>query len=363
MNEARDIVKMALPFTVGIISFSCLPSGIKYAYFAAGTSMLMLTTLLFLFLWQTHKNRDTAQWVVISLGFIVGLYIRATGELTSLTGGGSTWTFAEHIGSTMQTWIDNIGFHNGHTNAVMKALLTGNRKDIPTETINAFRTSGASHILALSGLHLGIIYMIVSRTLSTIGNSPRAKALRAITCIAICATYSFATGAGASIIRALIFITVREIGMLLHRTQNLKTTIASSLIIHLTIWPADISSIGFQLSYAAIAGIAWIHPRISGLWPDDGEGKTLMRRIWESASVSISCQLTTGPLAWHYFGTFPQYFMLTNLIALPLTAIIIPVSLLTMLLHAADICPDFLTFCTEKLIDTLCWALSVIASM
>lgn len=363
MDEARDIVKMALPFTAGIFSFSCFPSGIKYAYFAAGTSMLMLTTLLFLFLWQAQKNRNTTQWVVILLGFVVGLYIRATGELTSLTEGRSTWSFAEHIGSTMQTWIDNIGFHNRNTNAVMKALLTGNRKDIPTETVNVFRTSGASHILALSGLHLGIIYMIVSKTLSIIGNCPRAKALRAIACIALCTTYSFSTGAGASIIRALIFITVRETGMLLHRPQNLKTTIASSLIIHLTIWPDDISSVGFQLSYAAIAGIAWIYPCISGLWPDDGEGKTLMRRIWESASVSISCQLTTGPLAWHYFGTFPQYFILTNLIAIPLTAIIIPASLLTMLLHAAGICPHFLTSCTEKLIDTLCWTLSVIASM
>ena len=363
MDEARDIVKLALPFTAGTLSFSCLSSDIKYLYFAAGTSMLMLTTLMLLSLWQSQKMRNRRQWEVIFMVFVAGFYIRATDELTSLTEDGSMWAFAEHIGSTMQTWIDNIGFRDANTNAVMKALLTGNRKDIPTETVNAFRTSGASHILALSGLHLGIIYMIVSRILSVAGNSPSGKVLRAIACIALCTIYSYATGAGASIIRALIFITVREVGILLHRAPDLKSTIASSLIIHLTICPSDISSIGFQLSYAAIAGIAWIHPWLSGLWPDDSKGKPLMRKIWESASVSISCQLTTGPLAWHYFGTFPQYFMLTNLIAIPLTAVIIPVSLLTMSLHAAGICPDILILCTEKLIAVLCRALSIIASM
>ena len=365
MNEAGDNVKLALPFLAGTLSYSCFSSGIKYDYLAAGTSMLTLTTFLLLLLWRIGKNSHARPWNTVLLclmAFSAGVCTHSVSELTDLTGNASSGDFFKQVGETMQGWIDSMEFNSRNTNAVIKALLTGNRQDIPSETLNAFRTSGASHILALSGLHLGIIYMIVSRILSIIGGGPGTKLFRSVVCILICTTYTFATGAGASIIRALIFIMVRETGTLLHRAPDLKTTIASSLIIHLCVFPSDVTSIGFQLSYAAIAGIAWIHPWLESMWLD-GEDKTLMRRIWESASVSISCQLTTGPLAWYYFGTFPQYFMLTNLIALPLTAVIIPTSLLTMSLHAAGICPDFLTLCTEKLIETLCWTLTVISSI
>jgi competence protein ComEC len=263
----------------------------------------------------------------------------------------------------MQECIDLIEFRSENTNAIIKALLTGNRQDIPEATKEAFRSSGAAHILALSGLHLGIIYVIVSQLSRAAGNSQPAKTFRSLLCICVCTIYSFATGAGASIIRALIFIIIRETGILLHRKTDLKTALAASLVIHLTINPADISSIGFQLSYAAIAGIAWIHPHLSAIWPEDGQHRRIMRRIWESASVSISCQITTGPLAWLYFGTFPQYFILTNIIAIPLTGIIIPAALLTTILNAMGICPHLMIQATEALVDALCGALSIIAAM
>jgi competence protein ComEC len=133
------------------------------------------------------------------------------------------------------------------------------------------------------------------------------------------------------------------------------------MIIQLTICPSDISNIGFQLSYAAIAGIAWIHPFLKDIWPEDSE--PILKRIWNSASISISCQLTTGPLAWFYFRTFPQYFILTNLIALPLTGMIIPAALLTSILSAMGICPNLLIQGTELLVNALCSSLEIIASM
>ena len=363
MNEARDNVKLALPFTAGALSSSCIFPDIQYTYIAAGTSMLMLTTLMLLILWQIGKNPTARIWELVFLYFITGFCIQATTELTLWTGSSSARGSTGHIVAALQTWTDSIGFETDRTNALIKALLTGNRKDIPPEITEAFRKSGASHILALSGLHLGIIYMILCRVMSITGGGNTAKILRSAVCVSVCAAYSFATGAGASIIRALIFIIVRETGTLLHRSPDLKTILISSMFIHLSIYPSDVTSVGFQLSYAALAGIAWIHPMLLNLWPDEGEGKTIMKRIWESASVSISCQLTTGPLAWYYFGTFPQYFMLTNLIAIPLTAVIIPLALLTIFLHIIGLCPDMLIFCTEKIVDTLCWMLSLISSL
>ena len=366
MDEARDIAKLAVPFTAGTFLISCISLEINHTYAVASASLMFLALVISFTLFRFNKGKATSLWEIIATGLITGIFIKTNGELISLTHSDSSWinSFTASLGQRMQAWIDNIPFKSEDTNAIIKALLTGNRKAIPKEIIEAFRTSGASHILALSGLHLGIIYLIVSKTLSIIGGSSKARVARSLICITICTIYSLATGAGASIIRALIFIIIRELGKILHRNTNLKHTLLSCLTIHLIINPADVSSIGFQLSYATIAGIAWIHPRISSLWPEDGERRnSVMKRIWESASVSISCQLTTGPLAWLYFGTFPKYFLLTNLISLPLTALIIPIALLTTMLSAIGICPEILIQTTELLVNTLSSSLSIISGL
>ena len=363
MEEARDIVKLALPFTAGALSISCLSLETHYTYHVASLSLILLSLMMAAMLMQHEAGKQIKVIEIIVTGYIAGLFIYANAGLCHFTDDGGT-AFAESAagaGRAMQESIDSIVFRSGNTNAVIKALLTGNRRDIPAETVEAFRSSGASHILALSGLHLGIIYLIVSRIAQLAGGHPKAGLLRSIFCIAICTLYSFATGAGASIIRALIFVIIGEVTRLLHRKPDIRTTLASSLVIHLTLTPCDISEIGFQLSYAAIAGIAWIYPKLKALWPEGAE--PIMRRIWNSAALSISCQLTTGPIAWFYFGTFPQYFILTNLIAIPMATMIIPAALLTTSLNAMGICPSLLIRATEMLVDALCRALSIIAAM
>ena len=88
-----------------------------------------------------------------------------------------------------------------------------------------------------------------------------------------------------------------------------------------------------------------------------------MKWIWISAAMSIACQITTGPLAYLYFGTFPQHFILTNLLALPLTGLIIPASLITIALHSLGICPHVIMWATEALVSLLTNILSVISTM
>lgn len=363
MNEVRDNVKLALPFIAGIASFSCLSLSLKYTYLTAAISLILLTLFLSHILHILRFEKKTCWWEILTICFIAGLFVSSNSSLINITDHNWVIDHAKSIGLRMQVWIDNIRFESEDTNAIIKALLTGNRSDLSTDIIEAFRTSGASHILALSGLHLGIIYLIISKLTAIAGNSPTGRTIRSLLCIGICATYSFATGANASIFRALLFIIIRETSKLLHRDADLKTTIITCLMIHIILDPSDITEIGFQLSYAAIAGIAWIHPWLNSLWEDDGEGKTIMRRIWNSASLSISCQLTTGPLAWLYFGTFPQYFILTNLFALPLTAIIIPMAILTTLLHSIGLCPEMLIHGTEIMVNALCSTLTIISDM
>ena len=94
------------------------------------------------------------------------------------------------------------------------------------------------------------------------------------------------------------------------------------------------------------------------------EGReTIVKKIWDTAAVSISCQATTAPIAYHYFGTFPMYFLLTNLMALPLTGIIIPISAATVLLTSIGICPEILIRATEGVTSCLISVLKTISQM
>lgn len=270
--------------------------------------------------------------------------------------------FFKNIGTHLQDSIDSIPFTNCNTNSLLKALLSGDRSDIPAEITTAFKKAGASHILALSGLHLGIIYALISKTTSLMGGARPARISRCLLTLSTCTVYALATGASASIMRALTFIILNEIGRLSHRPASLERVLRKTLMINLIIRPESILEIGFQLSYAAMAGIAWIHPFLKEAWPEN-ESRSLMKKIWDTASISISCQVTTAPLTYLYFGTFPSYFLLTNLLALPLTGIIIPAAFITLTLNTIGICPQILINITEKATTWLISVLETISQM
>jgi competence protein ComEC len=112
-----------------------------------------------------------------------------------------------------------------------------------------------------------------------------------------------------------------------------------------------------------MAGIAFINPWLQKFWPRGKSRTNIPRKIWESASVSISCQLTTGPFAWYYFGSLPTNFLLTNLIAMPLVGLIIPASILIITLSGLGICPNLLIMFTEQLITIMTSSLKAIAEI
>lgn len=281
----------------------------------------------------------------------------------------SSWfmSTALSFGEKMKGAVDAIPFENERTGLIIKALLTGEKSGIPNDVTQAFRNSGASHILALSGLHLGIIYAIVRFITRLTGNSRKAKYLRSAVIIFICGFYTLATGAGPSIVRAFIFITTGECARLSGRSATLKRILMISLLIHLSITPSAIKEVSFQLSYAAIAGIAYIFPWLQGFWPGDRHEDAVLTRcarwIWDSAAMSISCQITTGPLAYIYFGTFPTQFILTNLIVLPLTGIIIPMALITLAACSLGWYIDLLIKGTEWMVTLLCGSLDLLSTM
>lgn len=382
MTVERDIAGIALPFAAGVAltawtgNFICAN---PHLWSTLAIIIVLVSSACLLHPFHHTVSSLTIHAVIgiclASCGILCG--IRA--EVTS-AGGPGTGNIIAHIhsmGEVAGAFIDSIGFRNPDTNAIIKALLTGDRADIPEQIIQSFRDSGASHILALSGLHLGIIYGILAKVLSYLGNTPSAVRIRSLVTILACGLYTLATGAGASIVRAFLFILLGESSRRHGRYRSTGTVLLSSLIIHLAIDPSAIREVGFQLSYAAMAGIAFIFPWLNGFWPQEPEetsgskwlsgiieqGYRPLRWIWTTAAMSISCQITTGPLAWFYFGTFPVHFLLTNLIAIPLTGLIIPTALTVLLLSASGICPEILLRACEMLVTALSQALEVISVM
>lgn len=371
MKVERELMGFAFPFVLGAgVAVITEP---RFIFPVEILPCLAIVTAVVPLFYLAHSSKMDA-WSRLVLVFIsafgCGSFTGLIGnemQISDLPPGGWLGSAAMEMGSRMEAAIDRIPFKNEGTNALMKALLTGEKGNLEREVIQAFRDSGASHILALSGLHLGIIYKTISKALSIAGNTLALKRIRSIITIAACGFYTMMTGAGASISRAFLFIMLREIASMSGRSHSTGTILLSAITIQLTFSPSSIKDIGFQLSYSAIAGIVFILPWLNSFWKDHETGKGILgkalRWIWNSAAMSIACQITTGPLAYHYFGTFPQHFLLTNLIAIPLTGIIIPAALICLALSSAGYCPSFLLTATEWLATAMTDSLHIIATM
>lgn len=375
MDVEREIAGIALPFTIGAVITVCTVKS-----FCSGG--FVVHELAFAACFVSLCGLLLRKSLSLGDGAVRTLLILSACSCGALSGAVSAYhipfadcssveEYAIGFGLRMQNIIDSIPFSSDRTNALLKALLTGERSTLSPELAEAFRDSGASHILALSGLHLGIIYGIFSKVLFFTGNSVAGRRMRSAGIVILCGFYTLATGAGPSIVRAFIFILLGEAARMTGRLHSLRQLLMASLLIQVIIDPLSVRSVSFQLSYAAMAGIAFIYPWLRDFWPsgeagDDSYGRALvrsMRWVWNSAALSISCQLATGPLAYLYFGTFPQHFLLTNLISLPLTGFIIPCALVCLGLSGLGWCPTFVVSVIEWLTSLLTWSLEVIASM
>lgn len=274
------------------------------------------------------------------------------------------WALPQRCAERLRHLIATLPFAHDGTGALVSALTTGDRSGLDAATVRVFRDSGASHLLALSGLHAGVLYLTAQRLLFWTGQSPSARRFRSLLLVALAGFYTVMTGASPSIVRAFLYISVNEICRLGQRSRPPGKVLCLALTVQLVLSPAAIRSTGFQLSYLAMAGIFLLYPRLKAWWPDDGKGRFHpLRSIWNAAALAISCQLFTGPLVWWRFGSFPTHFLITNLLAVPMTSALLVVSLLTIVLSATGLCPGFLLSLTDFLARLLVSVLSVIAGL
>ena len=263
----------------------------------------------------------------------------------------------------LRALIGRIPFADTRTGPLLCALLTGNRSGLEREVSASFRAAGASHLLALSGLHLGFIYAMTRRVLALPGNAPAVRLVRSLLVCFFCLGYTLMTGASPSTVRALLFILLREASLLLPgRRCSGEQALARALVIQLAIRPSVALNPGFQLSYTAMLGIFLLYPRLRDFFPA-GARFNPMKQIWDKAALTLSCQLFTAPLSWLYFRSFPTHFLLANLLALPLTEGLLTAGVICAGFSAAGRCPPLALHVCDTLARALLGTLETIGNM
>ncbi|KAA3640267.1 MAG: ComEC family competence protein [Bacteroidetes bacterium] len=210
--------------------------------------------------------------------------------------------------------------------AVASALILGFKPDLSQETKTAYSNTGAMHVLAVSGLHTGFIYLIVWILLNKV---PLRNSTWLIlkTTILIGSLWLFAliTGAAPSVLRSATMFSFVAFGKALNRQANIYNTLAASAFCLLLVNPFLIFAPGFQLSYLAVSGIVYFQPLIYRLLYFKNK---LTDYLWNLTAVSCSAQLSTFPLSLYYFHKLPLYFWLSGMIVIPAAALILPLGLL-----------------------------------
>lgn len=216
--------------------------------------------------------------------------------------------------------------------AILTAFVTGSKESIGKSTKETFRSSGAAHLLALSGLHVGILFMILNRITALFSLTLAARRMRVLVVVGCTAAFLAITGFIPSLARAIIMAAICSIAKVWgYRIARAETLVITAFLL-ICYNPQVVASIGFQLSFAAMAGIMLIMPtlseslkRVMEKWRGRGMASRTIcwcaERIAAPLLLTISCQIATLPLCLYYFQSFSNYYLITNLIAIPVVAI------------------------------------------
>ena len=236
--------------------------------------------------------------------------------------------------------------------SVAAGMLLGVRDMLSPELRDAYSGAGAMHILCVSGLHVGILYMIIAWMLSFMSETTRNKLIKSIIILVIIWLYAMLTGFSPSVVRSATMFSFIAIGSNLKRHVNIIGSLSSSAFVLLVYDPTLIFNLGFQLSYSAVVAIVIIQPALAKLWFPKYK---VVDYFWQLTTVSIAAQIGTAPLSIYYFHQFPNYFILTNFIVIPAAYIII-------MLGIAVILTSFIPFISALLGKLLSFILMIVNS-
>lgn len=204
--------------------------------------------------------------------------------------------------------------------AVAEALLIGYRDDLDRELVQSYSNTGIVHIIAISGLHLGMIYLLLVKLFVPFGKRKWVAIVKPIFILLVLWVFAFTAGAGPSILRSAIMFSFIVIGESLNRKSNMYNSLCASALCLLMFNPFNLWDVGFQLSYTAVLSIVLFQDYINKWFYFQNK---LLRNLWTLSAVSIAAQILTLPIVLYHFHQFPTLFLITNIVAVPLSGLIL----------------------------------------
>lgn len=257
-------------------------------------------------------------------GFTGSGYIRATNWVKTGRVNPSLSVVAQRFRAKALNFYRSFGLQQD-TYAFISAVTLGYKAHLSDELMEAFRASGTAHILAVSGLHVGIIYLIFNSLFSFLGKRGKGYVVRQWFVLLLLWAYAFTAGMSSSVVRAVIMLTLFCVGNMQHRKGFTYNTLAATAFLILIFRPFSLFDVSFQMSFGAVFAILYFQPKLSMLYTPKN---SISRYVWSLLTVSTAAQLGVFPLVLYYFGTFPTYFFITNLLVVPIIGLILYTSLL-----------------------------------
>ncbi len=250
-------------------------------------------------------------------------------------------TLRAYAASVQQRLVQRLAYAGLHDQplAFISAIIVGERDALDSNLRQSFAAAGAAHILAVSGLHTGIIYLVIISLLTCFGyvrplyKQRLRRILLSLIIILTMWVYAFVTGLSPSVMRAVVMLTIIQVGWMCRRQAVSVNTLAAAACICLWVDPLSLFSVSFQLSFAAVLGILLFVPYFNGLLKVVNPCLRFLRDLF---TVSLAATIGTLPVSLYYFHQVSRYFLLTNLVVLPAVYIVVILGALTLLLaHTA----------------------------
>ncbi len=314
-----------------------------------------------------HKdsNFDYRRWMSVH-GFVATTFLLPSSwqslpvSLDSLSRTDRLSLRAMRLRESLLSRIHSLRGMSAEERAVVAAMTLGDKSGLTGELKETYSVTGASHVLALSGLHLGIIYFILTLLFSR----RRVHAMGQAAVVVTIWGYVFMVGLPASAVRAATMFSLCSLVSMLNRDRMSLNTISFAAVVMLAANPLYLWDVGFQMSFMAVIGIlVFYNPFYRCLSGRRVWGVHMFRRLWALTSVSVAAQLGVAPLIAYYFGRFSCYFILTNIIAVPLTTLII---YFTFIMFALTPLPVLQGWAGEVLLRLVSWlngGLELVASL
>ncbi|MCC7501588.1 MAG: ComEC/Rec2 family competence protein [Flavobacteriales bacterium] len=252
--------------------------------------------------------------------------------------------------ATLQ-WIEASGLDR-EDRGMVKALLLGIRDELDADQKQAFARSGTIHVLAVSGMHVGLVYAVFMALLGWWGRKKGARLVRGSLVLLFLWGYAGLTGWSPSVMRATIMFTLFTISEMSGRQGEPLNTLFGAAFV-LLIWdPLMLFQLSFQLSFLAVLGILLFYKPIMRLWYAPN---TVLHYFWSLTAVSLAAQVITTPLSLYMFKAFPVWFLPANLAIVGLVSICVYAGALMVLFHQVPYLGPFIIWCNEQLVQFLGW--------